>query len=151
MANVYGVNATVALNTTPAGRVDGRLFGGAVRMIYDSYEASALPGGDEIIVGVVEPGDYILPISAIQNDDLGGGSDATLSLIIEAISDADETSIIASIDADAAALTTIGTAIASINTFPLLVAERSYIKLKFAGTTAATGTIKSYIFVARAD
>jgi hypothetical protein len=151
MADVYGVNATVAFNTTPPGRVDGRLYGGAVRVIYDSYEASALATGGEIIVGVVEPGDYILPISAIQNDDLGTGDNATLSLIIEAISDADETSIIANIDADAAALTTIGTAIANINTFPLLVAERSYIKLKFAGSTAATGTIKSYIFVARAD
>jgi hypothetical protein len=151
MANVYGVNATVALNTTPAGRVDGRLYGGAVRMIYDKYEASALATGNEIIVGIVEPGDYILPISAIQNDDLGGGSDATLDLVIETIDDATETAIIASIDADAAALTTLGTAIGNIDVFPLAVAERSYIKLKFAGTTAATGTIKSYIFVARAD
>jgi hypothetical protein len=149
MADVYGVNAAVAFNSTQ--RVDGRLYGGAVRVITDSYEASALPSGDEIVIGVVEPGDYILPISVIQNDDLGAGSDATLALVIETLDDATETNIITGIDADAAALTTIGTAIGSINTFPLLVSKRSYLKLKYAGTQTATGTIKSYIFVARAD
>lgn len=151
MPDVYGTNAAIAFNTTPAGKVNGALWGGKVRVIYDSYTAAALASGNEIIIGRVNQGDVILPITTIQNDDLGAGTDATLTFVIEAISDAAETSIIASIDADAAALTTLGTAIGNINAFPVVVAKDSWVKLKYAGTNTATGNIKSYVFVATAE
>jgi hypothetical protein len=146
MGDVYGVNATAVRNTPPT-RVTNAERGGNVKLIYDSYEAAALASGEEIVMGMLKAGDTLLPISIIQHDDLGAGSDATLALVLEDVVSGTETSIISGIDADAAALTTIGSAIANIDAFPRRVATDHWIKLKFAGTTAATGTIRTYMFV----
>lgn len=58
MATVKGVNRTIADATTWDHTLDGGLFGGVVRCMIDTYEASALASGSLIEMG----GD--LPIGA---------------------------------------------------------------------------------------
>ena len=71
--NVYGVNATLASNTTPALRVKAKDRHGRVRVSYDEYEASATVAPCQIALGWVPAGARLLGVR-LQYDAMGNGS-----------------------------------------------------------------------------
>jgi hypothetical protein len=75
--DVYGVNATLASNTTPALKVKSKDRHGRVRVSYDEYEASGTVAPCQICLGWVPAGARLLGIR-LQYDALGNGS--TLSV-----------------------------------------------------------------------
>ncbi len=89
MANVYGVNATK--NNTPNHQniIDGAQYGGRVRWMHDSYEASSTASGTVIYLGQKIPsGSYVLPGSIVAHDNLGSAN-VTVGTIIDGTTDAD--------------------------------------------------------------
>lgn len=69
----YGVNATLASNTTPALKVKSKHRHGRVRVSYDEYEASAVAVGSQILMGWVPQGASLLGMR-LKFDALGAGT-----------------------------------------------------------------------------
>ena len=71
--DVYGVNATLASNTTPSLKVKSKDRHGRVRVSYDEYEASSLGTNSQIALGWVPGGARLLGVR-LQYDAMGNGS-----------------------------------------------------------------------------
>jgi hypothetical protein len=68
----YGVNCTLASNTTPARKPKAKDRHGRLRISYDEYEASALGTNSQICLGWVPAGARILGLR-LRHDALGAG------------------------------------------------------------------------------
>lgn len=142
MATVYGVEATKALNTTPAQFVDSADWNGRLRYQSDSYEAAAAAAGTDVIVGLLKKGAQIHPRSLIRFDDMGTGT--TLDVLLRPVDGSADVSLVAGVDtATTAGVLDFG-AIAYIDVFPHTVAEDSYVVVSLQDA-ASTGTLKSDI------
>jgi hypothetical protein len=69
----YGVNATLASNTTPSLKVRSKHRHGRVRISYDEYEASSVAVGSQIAMGWVPAGATLLS-ARLKFDALGAGT-----------------------------------------------------------------------------
>ena len=121
------MNATGALNTTPAQKVEASAWGGRLRVLNDSYEASAAAAGTDVIVGRLTASQVLQPDSFVQFDALGAG--VTLDVALRAISDGTETEIIAGVDASSAGVIDFRAA-ANIGAMPETVSEESDLIVK---------------------
>jgi hypothetical protein len=74
MANKYGTTYTKTLTPTPANKVDATTWGGRVRYMYDTYEASAVAQGDVVYLAKLPKGAKVLPQSQLVYDALGSSS-----------------------------------------------------------------------------
>jgi hypothetical protein len=139
MADVYGVNATGALNTTPAQKVEVSSWGGRLRVLNDSYEASAAAAGTDVIVGRLTASQVLQPDSFVQFDALGVG--VTLDIALRPTDGTTATVIIAGVDASSAGVIDFR-AVANIGDMPETVATESDLIIQIQDA-AATGTIVS--------
>ena len=138
-ADVYGVQATKAFNTSPSEKMPVPYVGGGVRVDHDTYEAVALADGGYIQMGgILEKGTLIEPISRIDHDALGSSTD--IAVYLRPLSGGADVALIADQDTSAA-----GDILFTAITFPYEVLEDSYLVLEVENA-AITGTIKSNIY-----
>ena len=89
MANVYGVNKTKNRAPNHQNIIEGPGYGGRVRWMHDSYEASATASGTVIYLGDVIPqGAMILPESRLFHDAMGSAN-VTVGTVIAGTTSAD--------------------------------------------------------------
>lgn len=69
----YGVQATLASNTTPSLKVKSKYRHGRLRVSFDEYEASAVAVGSQIVMGWV-PGGATFLGARLKFDALGAGT-----------------------------------------------------------------------------
>lgn len=141
MADVYGTNATSALNTTPASMVPSSDWGGRLRAMNDTYEASSAAAGTVIILGKLPKGAKIQPQSNVRHDALAtAASGGTLAIKLRTVDGGTLTTLVAATLVEAAGTIDLN----DIDTFPYEVTAESYVVAE-VGTASATGTIKSNI------
>ena len=73
MATVNSVEYAKAIASLPSNKM-GPEYGGGIRAILATYEASALAASSTINICTVPAGSYILPCSSVSYDALGTGS-----------------------------------------------------------------------------
>jgi len=141
MADVYGVSATKAFNTTPSEKVAVNIWGGRMRSMTDIFEGTGNAIGTDIIVGRLPKGAQIQSGSRILCDALGASS--TLALSTRSVADGTtEVAILPATASSSAAI--IAATISEIATFPLITTEEVDIIVTVAGGTV-TGTIQTEV------
>lgn len=143
MADVQGVNYAATYGTTPVGKVASNLWGGRLRVLHDTYEASAAAAGTDVLLGKLKEGAVIHGWSVV-SDDLGTSVTFQLATRDED-SAATETVFSAALDVATAASANHGPLAADIDRAPITVDEDVEVIGKIAGGTA-TGTIKVWIY-----
>jgi len=140
MADVSAVNYTLNFDTNPPAKVPSNVQGGRRRVLYDSYEAVALPDGDVIQFGKLGDGAVIHDFH-VMNDALGAGTTIQLATRADApaatevdFSQAIDTSTAGSERPDAL----------DIDDLPVEISEPVTVIAKLVGGNA-TGTLKVWI------
>jgi len=137
MADVKGVNNTIADAPAPSSVLDGGQLGGNVKVMYDSYEADSLASGSTIEVGKELPaGARVLGIN-LYNDALGTG----VTLAVGDSDDADRYLAAAS----AASAGKLEANLADGIGYAIGTNDGDNQVLITTGGAAATGTIKAVI------
>lgn len=143
MANVYGVEATMAAAIVKGGdQIERGLRYGNVITVYDYYEAASIAAGTVIYLGPIPLGYRVLPGSVLFTDALGTG------VTIKIGDEADDDRYLGATSA-ATAGTLEFPGIAMINKVPYAMAAQYHILLTTAGADAS-GTIRMFALCAAA-
>ena len=141
MADVNGVNYQKAFVDLPRDFVDSGLYRGKFRVLEDTYEATALPDGDDIRVGRLVKGNVIHYESIIFHDAMGAST--TLALKLRDRTDAaTETVLYAAEDSSSAG--NVGGTGGITSVFPYTLLQDADVIVALVGADA-TGTIKTEV------